>query len=204
MSEAMWGQTIQITASRLLVVEGKDEKLFFEALIQHIGLEDIQILDIGGKTRLRSALKALSSSPGFHKVNSLGIIRDADENSEGARQSVRDALQHAGLPDPDSSNNANPRVSILILPPDEKQGALEDLCLKSVGRDPVMKCVDDYFRCIGRHLSDLNQRDLSKAKIQVFLAFKAPGKRLGEATQAGCWSWNNEAFEKVKDFLHRL
>jgi hypothetical protein len=82
-------------------VEGREEELFFGALIKHLKLQNIQIMPIGGKEKLRKNLKALANSPGFSEVISLGVVRDADANPDSAFQSVRDALQAAGLPTPE-------------------------------------------------------------------------------------------------------
>lgn len=53
-------ELIEITEPNVLVVEGKDEEYFFEALIKQMGLENIQVMGIGGKTNLQPRLKALT------------------------------------------------------------------------------------------------------------------------------------------------
>ena len=42
-----------ITKPKVLIVEGKDEELLFSKLIDHLELQDIEIWDIGGKTKIR-------------------------------------------------------------------------------------------------------------------------------------------------------
>ncbi|RKY70736.1 MAG: hypothetical protein DRQ14_08510 [Candidatus Latescibacterota bacterium] len=86
---------VKIEQPNILVVEGREEELFFEAFIRDLSLRDIQIMPIGGKERLRRNLKALKLSPGFARVTSLTVVRDADEDPKAAFQSVRDALQAA-------------------------------------------------------------------------------------------------------------
>lgn len=198
---------IQITASRLLVVEGKDEQLFFEALMQHLGLQNIQIMPIGGKTRLRDNLKALVIAPGFSGVVSLGVVRDADDNPTAAFQSVHDALEAANLPAPTSPLSPtvdSPQVTVMILPAAHSTGALEDLCLQSTTQDPATICVEQYFQCLQQQGLPAPQ-NLAKARIQVFLASRQePGKRLGEAAQKGYWAWGDNAFDEVKDFLQQV
>jgi len=45
--------SVQIVKSKLLVVEGRDEEMFFAAALRdHLGLIDVQIMPIGGKTQL--------------------------------------------------------------------------------------------------------------------------------------------------------
>lgn len=197
-------ETLEIKKPKLLVVEGREEQMFFEALNQHLGLKKIQIMPIGGKEKLRGNLKALVRSPGFPQVVSLAVVRDADEDPDGAFQSVRDALQAAGLPTPEKAFepvNENPRVAVLILPKADRSGMLEDLCLEAVVQDPAMECVERYFQCLQE--KDLTlPHNISKAKVQVFLASRPKaGLRLGEAAQAGYWPWDAEAFHQVKNFL---
>ena len=198
---------IKIEQPNVLVVEGKEEGLFFGALINHLRLQNIQILSVGGKEKLRGNLKALAQSPGFSDVISLRVVRDADSNPDAAFQSVRDALQAAGLPTPKRPLvpvGAKPRVAVLILPEVGKPGMLEDLFLRAITQDPAMLCVEQYFECLqqaGLSLPD----NMSKAKVQVFLASRRKaGLRLGEAAQAGYWSWETEAFEQVRDFLKQI
>ena len=52
--------SVRTAKSRLLIVEGRDEEMFFGAVMRdHLGRSDIQILPIGGKTNLRVNLTGL-------------------------------------------------------------------------------------------------------------------------------------------------
>ena len=199
--------TIKVRHPRVLVVEGKEEELFFGALIKHLGLQGIQVMPIGGKKRLRRNLKALVLSPGFAEVTSLGVVRDANADPVAAFQSVRDALQAANLPAPERPLvpvGESPQVVVMILPEEDVAGMLEDLCLKSIVEDPAISCVEQYFECLRRERLSLPD-NVSKAKVQVFLASRRrAGLRLGEAAQAGYWPWDVEAFQQVRAFLQRL
>jgi hypothetical protein len=44
---------LEIKQPNVLVVEGKEEVFFFGALVKHLGLQNIQIIDMEGKTRLK-------------------------------------------------------------------------------------------------------------------------------------------------------
>jgi|GEM_PF-1950074 len=91
---------LRIKEERLLIVEGRDEEEFFSALLEKLKINEIQVLGIGGKSLLKDRLKALKIDSQWKKVSSLGIMRDADQNPEGAFQSVCSALKNAGLPVP--------------------------------------------------------------------------------------------------------
>jgi hypothetical protein len=199
--------TEEITALRLLVVEGVDERLFFGALIRHLGLEKdessrIQIWALEGKTSLRAKFKALTLASGFSRVTSLGVVRDANDDPNAAFSSIQDALDFVDLSVPQETMTpvgAKPTV-IVTLVPDKGAGMLEDVCLAAVQKDPAMACVDKYFSCLrGNGISSF--QNAAKSKVQAFLASRREVKRLGEAAQAGYWPWNAQAFRPVTDFL---
>lgn len=191
----------------VLVVEGDEERFFFEAFIKYLGLGRIQIVPIGGKTELRRNLGTLLLTSGHENMVSLGIVRDADLNPASAFESVCDALQAVGLTAPIRpllTAGQNPRVTIMILPAEYIMGMLEDVCLKSVTGDPAMPCVEQYFWCLQDHAVTL-PKNISKAKVQVFLASREEaGKRLGEAAHAGYWQFGDNAFGAMKDFLQEI
>lgn len=198
---------IEIAKSNLLVVEGRDEELFFGALLKHMQLQNIQVMPIGGKTNLRPNLKALTLSPRFSEVTSLGVVRDANDDPSAAFSSVCDALRAAGLDAPQKTlvtAGDSPRVTVMILPEENIPGMLEDICLRVVENDRATSCVGQYFQCLREQTLSL-PRNISKAKLQVFLASRSEaGKRLGEAAEAGYWPWDQKAFEPLKHFLQQI
>lgn len=199
---------IEIKEPHLLVVEGKDEEKFIGALIKRLTLPaPLQIFGIGGKTQLRGNLKALTLSPNFSTVDSLGIMRDADEDPAAAFQSVCSDLKNAGLPVPAKpleSASGRPRVTVMILPAENEKGMLEDVCLKAVAQDLTKACIDQYFQCV-KEQDGIHPRNIAKARVQIFLASQLePGKRLGESAETGYWPLEHEAFEPINKFLQSI
>ena len=198
---------IEIKQPHVLVVEGEDDVRFFEELAKHLGLRDIQILSAGGKTKLPLFLRVLPLTPDFSLVDYLSVIRDADTNPDGAFESVCGALDKAGLPVPKQllvQTDTKPSVAVMILPGDNRQGMLEDLCLEAIAQDPAMLCVTQYFECLEKQ-KIARPDDMAKAKVHVFLASrKKPDKRLGEAAQANYWPMDSNTFDQVKAFLQRI
>jgi hypothetical protein len=198
--------TTEIAEPCVLIVEGIEEKYFFGAFIEHLGLQDIQVMPIGGKRKLRENLGALTLAPGFVNVTSLGIVRDANSDPDPF-QSVCEALRAVNLPVPERPlvpTGHSPRVTVMILPGDKTPGMLEDLCLRAVAQDPAMLCVEHYFQCLQQQGLSL-PRNISKAKAQVFLASKPEvGIRLGVAAEKGYWPWGDEAFNQVRSFLQQI
>jgi hypothetical protein len=200
---------LRIEKLKLLIVEGRDEEEFFGVLLEKLGIRDVQIAGVGGKTKIRPNLKTLKiTDPFFDRVTSLGIIRDADENCNDAFKSVQDALKAAGLPCPKKPlvpTKALPKVTVLILPPGAARGALEDICLASAKEDLTMACVDDYFNCLDAKGIGRPVKDFVKAKARVFLSSRAdPILDVGIAAKKGYWSFDAPEFEKVKGFLRSL
>ncbi len=200
---------IELQEAKLLIAEGKDEENLFSKLIEQVGLQGIQVLGRGGKTQFRSLLATLKADPAFSRVESLGIVRDANANCDVAFRSVCDALKDAGLPVPTkawtSTDGASPpRVTVMILPADNQNGVLEDVCLASIEDDPIMTCVNQYFACICEQGSS-RPKSLSKAKAHAFMASRTePCVRVGEGALKGYWNFDHPAFDQIKEFLGRL
>jgi len=203
--------TIVIEKSHLLLVEGNDDRRFFGALADDLGVhDDLQVICANGKTNIRSRLRAIQNtrrSPGELKVQSLGIVRDADTNPNTAFQSVCDALSAVGFPRPVQPNlpaGTNPKTAVMILPHIDSCGALEDLCLEVVSDEDALACVNEYFSCLGARGVPAT-RYLSKARVHVFLSSKEkPDKRLGEAAEAGYWPWHSPVFDEARRFVSEL
>ncbi len=191
----------------LLVGEGIDEQKFFESLVKHVGLRNIQVKAMGGRDQLRSNLDELRKTPGFSRVRCLGVTRDADDDPHGAFQSVCTALQNAQLPVPTAPlerTARKPHVVVFILPRPDQPGAIEDLCLESLEQTPVIECVEGYIECL-KDNACLECNSESKASVHTFLASRRkPEWRLGEAACGGCWDFDHEAFTQLRDFLATL
>ncbi|NQE46720.1 hypothetical protein C5S31_11930 [ANME-1 cluster archaeon GoMg2] len=194
--------------SILLLVEGEDDKVFFEAFRDHLSLQDIQVEQLGGKTNWRRKVKLIKDREDFLKnVISLGLVRDADTSPSDAFKSVVDALREAELPLPSKSLESvgsNPKVTVLILPDENEEGELKDLYLKSVEKDPAMPCVNAYFECLEQTELSLPSK-LCKPKVQAFLASRQKEViGIRRAAKVGYVPWEDNAFQKVKVFLKQI
>jgi len=201
--------TEEIAAPCLLLVEGVEEKYFFDALIQHLGLDPnhtkVQIRPLEGVSSLGDKFKAVALTRGFDKVISLGVVRDADDDPVDAFSSISYALTHANLTVPSTTMvriGTDPSVIVMLLP-NTGPGMLEDVCLEAVRGDAAMSCVDDYFQCLnGKGISSF--QNTSKSKVQAFLASKYETKLLGIAARAGYWPWDATSFEPIVAFLRKF
>lgn len=196
---------LTITQQKLLLGEGKEEKLFFVEFLKFMNITNIQVETYNGKNNLSRYLNVLKLTPGFPDLISFGITRDADGNKETAVQSIETALINNNLPTPSSEQlGENLSSKIFILPNNNNPGMLEDLCLQSIADDLGMSCVDTYFQCI-QNQTGRQPKNMAKAKIHAWIASQLePDKRLGEAAKAGYWNWNSPAFEPLKHFIASL
>ena len=196
-----------IDSGRQLLVEGRQDVQFFGAFLRYLEIHDTQVRDYEGKDNLLRYLRAFTGLVGFPQVESIGIVRDADDSAQSALQSVLGSLRYAGLPEPaDFALPAAgpPRVSIFIMPDNSGNGALEKLCLSALADETAMSCVDEFLQCVNDRTGG-GPRDADKARIHAFLASREdPELRLGEAAQRGYIPWNHPAFTDLAQFLRDL
>ncbi|MFC1947865.1 DUF3226 domain-containing protein [Chloroflexota bacterium] len=197
-----------ITSNKLIVTEGQDDENLLFAVMKHLGLDEIQVINCEGNSDLTDKIRTIAATHGFREnVRSLGIVRDAELNSEGAFQSVCNALSNSGLGVPDEplkSCTTMPRTTVLIWPHKQEAGKLEDICLQSIYEFPEMSCIDDFFECLkAKDIPEPN--DISKAKVKAFLASRQESvPHLGIAASKGYFPLDNAAFDDVKTFLRML
>lgn len=201
----------KIRQAHLLMVEGKDEQLFFEALLKHMSVSSVQVLETGGKDQFRVRAAAWVSASDFdNMVVSVGIVRDADNSHKSAFDSVCSGLKHLKLSVPSTPmafTSEVPRIGIMVMPPTPvgTNRMLEDVCLASVADEAAVRCVDDYFACLKSKSIEHANHFNAKARLHVFLAScTSPDLRLGEAAQKGYWNWDHDVFKDIKTFLRTL
>lgn len=162
-----------------LLVEGNDQRNFFEAFIEHLSLTDIQIRNFGGVPDLRDFLPALVNAAGFRDiVQSVGIVRDAEASAQGAFQSVQDSLENAGLSvpsRPEDRAGGNPAVTVLILPDNSRPGMLETLLNETFVDTPEETCINAFFDCV-EAIPTVSITNPDKARAYAYLTTK-PKKR---------------------------
>lgn len=201
------GKHTEIRESKLLIGEGIEETRFFAQMLKHLGISGIQLLDYGGKDKLKPFLAALPTMPGFDNLRVLAVTRDADDNVANAFESIRDGLIEAQLTAPRKCGvivGKKPAIGVFLLPDSRSPGMLETACLNSAQDDPAMPCVDDYFECV-KNKAKRVPNNMSKAKIHAWLASQSrPDLRLGEAAENGLWHFDDSAFQALRDFLKTI
>ena len=198
---------MNIEKDKILVVEGKDEFNFFQRYFRVHGVTDIQIMPIGGKTKLTENLGLLVNDDYFDSVSCVGIIRDADDDPQAALTSVKYSIDHYGFTSPTNHLQrfgVDPSWIILILPDISQTGALEDTLLFSVQADCAMPFVNQFY-------SDLNANGcqfpskLNKSKTLCFLSSRTVYcNYIGLAAQNNVWNMNSPAFANIHNIIGQM
>jgi len=211
----------ELTKTKVILVEGKDEINFFTALFKHLNKNDVDIVSVEGKEKLKDEFAAFIKRPSFTKVTSYAIIVDADHSCQNTFKSVSDLLKKHSQPVPTKENEYvsknNKRAGIYIMPGNLEDGMLEDFCLQTVSDHPAMPCLNQYFDCLKKVLKEkpVNEdknpkkfyfpKNLSKAKALVFLgALYDSFYSIGIAALRGYWNFDHASVEKLKSFLQEL
>lgn len=205
---------MKIEHKKVLLVEGLDEVGFFDALCKKININDIQIIETGGKDKFKQDFPNILNARGFENVTSIVIIRDADESRDSAIDSVKYQLKKHNLPIPNAhaefSNNSKITTGFFIMPGNRDTGMLENLVLDSVADHPVKLCSDDYIDKLKNKLAEPNSnfnfpRNEHKARLFAYLAgMEKFIPSLGMAAKKGYFNLESNALNDIKSFLMKI
>jgi len=204
---------------KLIAVEGQDEVNFFNELIRFIGISDIEVWEVGGKTQFKPKFAEFIKLRGFDELESIAFVCDADNrNSRSAVRSFNSLcriIKNVTTEEPSFSGNivlpsrmgefseGNPKIGIYVMPNNSDSGMLETLCLENVRDDPAMECVNEFIRCA--LLLDKKPKNIPKAKVQTFLASKEKiVNHLGLGALKKYWKFESSAWDELKTFISNL
>ncbi len=202
-----------IVCTKIAFVEGNDEVNFFKALCKNLGVNDIQFVETGGKDRFSDEFNIWATAPGWDDVVSIAIVRDADNSTDAAFQSVASHLQKNGLPVPAAPNefksSSGTKYGIFIMPGNREQGMLENLVLDSLDGELLHDLSSNYIDSIQQKKDDGHDikvpRNQPKAQLHAYLAGKdkyVPS--LGLAAAKGYFNFEHEVFEPIRQFIQQM
>lgn len=199
-------QPKKLEKNRVLLVEGRDDEIFFKAMLSYLKIADWQVWNCGGKDNIADAIMRISKDPLRPDLKTLLVTRDADETPLSAFESVRHALERYGFTFPKSKNTFTdgvPKVGVFLLAGSSGLGMLEDCCLQSVHNDPAMSCVNAFSTCTATLPNP--PRNISKSRAQAYLAAREEYvKDIGTAAQKGYWNFEAETLRELREFLLKL
>lgn len=204
----------KIWSTSLLLVEGKDEVNFFDALLKHLGISDVQVIDVGGKDKFKETINSASKIPGFSSIQKIGFVRDAEEKiAQAAFSNICNSVNKIGISTPKSIgkcesgtyNGNSIRIGIFIMPNNKDCGMLENLCLKSIKGEECYNKMQSYIEYLEDMHTENQSFNINKAMVQTYLASTVPiVNSLGLGAQKGVWNFNNSAFDEIKEFITDL
>lgn len=189
--------TIELVRTKLLLVEGKEDKALCEHLLALLQINDVQIHDCKGVRGIKDVLGTLHLATGADRVKTVGAIRDADKDPVTATLSVRNAML--------ASSIAARHKQAFVAPDNCSPGSIEDLFLRAVADTPVGGCLKAFFECLEKQ--GLQALSSSHLKSGIFLT-----TRQGLSVHAGLPDamrhepelLMHAAFDPLKNFLREL
>ena len=202
----------KITSDKVLFLEGLTDKGFFEELLNHLCIFDVQIIALNGVNNFNSQIPVYLKQSNRKRIRKLALIRDADESESSAFESCKNILLRLEDKSLISAINkktriskefyhGNPSIGIYILKkPGYNKGILEDL-LWEVVHPNTQKCIKEYLTCVNPDNSVY--KNYSKNKIFAFLAAQNKGiGSIGVASKKKIWNFESEnVFDELKHFL---
>lgn len=168
----------KITGRKLLLVEGPDDIYFFNALLTEMGadLNDIQVMDYEGKTRLPAVFSLLMRAPEVEagEVTAIGLVQDADGDLAAARGNIDSAWAGVGLDVAPyghfGASQVRPNLSIgsFALPDCATSGDLDEMLFASVAGDAAHTATEVFMGSVGLAPAP----KFYKRSTQVYLAAK--------------------------------
>lgn len=199
----------EIISDTILLVEGKDEVIFFEEYFKRLDIKkDIQIINIQGVQNMKTKVKTIINMPNFEQVVSIGIVRDSDGSIAAALQSIKNILREVSLPIPEKHNSFKEdgiKVGIFIMPGDEIAGTmLEDLCLETKKDDINLELINDYLRALEEKGSSYPS-NIAKAKCLIYLAStNKVVNEIGLGAKKGYWDFHHPSLNPLRTFIDNL
>jgi len=174
-------------------------------------IEGVQVTDVGGKDKFKTRFKNINSEDSFSEIEKLGLIRDAEDlPAKSAFDSICSVLDSLDLPKPSKVleiTDTVPQICVYIMPNNQSNGILEDLCLQSLKNKPIINCISNFSACHEKIFlkEEKEKYNPSKAKVISYLATRAPiTNSLGVAAQNKYWDFNHECFKDIKNYLNKL
>ena len=205
-------------ASRILLVEGQNDRHVVRHIIRRLGLDfDIDIRDgddRGGYPNLRDRIDTTIDES---DVEAVGIMADANDEIANRWASITDAaraserlrlasIELPGTPEPEGTViEGRPRVGIWLMPNNRTPGELEDFVEAMIPNgDPVWPRARAYIDGIPQADRKFAQGKIQRAKVHAWLAAREEPRRMGLAVGAGDLDVNVRHCRDFADWLRRL
>ena len=214
----------RIKKDKLILCEGRDEENFLISWLNSDELStepgfssEIQVLNFEGNSDLSRQLEKYRKMDGFDSLTHLMIIRDAEQDSDGAVKSIQSALDNNGFQVPEKScqwiydKDNDLYISFLLFPACDENptaGTLEDLCLKILAKSDAPACMEEVNIFLKRLETEQGKNFSHKFKTQLHAYFAVSddyvGMKIGEAANAKAFDWSSPELEPLKNFVRNM
>lgn len=206
-------------ASRILLVEGQDDKHVACHIVHRLGLDlNIKIddgSDQGGYPNLRDRIDTTIDESG---VEAVGIMADANAEIANRWASITDRLSESNRfadtslpanPDPAGTiipeGPRRPRAGIWLMPDNQSPGELDDFVATMIPPgDPVWPLAQEYIDGIPPNDREFAGGKIQRAKVHAWLAAREDPRRMGAAIRARDLEVDVPLCQSFASWLRRL
>lgn len=191
--------------SKLILVEGKDDKDFLIEYGKHLGINNCRVESVDSVNNFIKEIPSQVKRTGFEKITHFAIIRDKDTGTiEDAFTSIINIFKKktsvSDFPKEHGQwSEGKPKIGVFIMPGKQEGIMLEDLCLSTVASKPEMKCVNEFSNCISQ------TKNMAKTKTLAYLAAQyEPVNTIGLGASKGYWDFEAPVLGELNFFLSIL
>ena len=201
-------------SSNILIVESKNDKYFFDAIISHlnrinrncdieiktpilIANNDYQLMNGSKAAELEKALKDFKADIQKREIEKIGIVVDIDNDSKEAKiKFINDCIQRI-FPDSPLINNTNEFINLSF---DEfnvslacyftnvnGQGELETLLKLIKSSDSIFAdCLESWKNCLQNQGQEIKPKDFDKLWVNMYIRFDTCSKQDKKQAERKC------------------
>ena len=213
----------------ILIVESKNDKHFFQAIIRKLNLDieiaapirvsDEDYLEMNGldKKKLQDALKNLQASIQRGEIEKVGVIIDIDSEQEGDKISfVNECIQDV-FPDSESFREVNKFINLnfedfnvqfaCYFTNLDGQGELETV-LKAIKQKESIHadCLESWKSCLDSNGKTIKNKDFDKFWVDIYIRFdtcsRNDKKQAGRKCSMRAFDYVMESKTEIWDLNH--
>jgi hypothetical protein len=205
----------KILKDHVVLAEGVDAQFFLIHLLNILKFNNIQVFDFHGVCDLPKYLKLFRNLPGYNKIQSIIIARDAEKSASSAVQSVNGSLQSNDLIEaviePFEVSYGQMNIGIILFPGFDdtgklcNEGTLEDLCIKLFKFQEIVPyadtCIKDFQE---KHSVKFKRPHKNKLHAMLSLTDDYAGMKIGETADARGFNLESSYLRPYIDILEKI
>lgn len=190
----------------LIFVEGTDDGHFVDVILSEIGADpaEVGIFVVKGNGNFAREIASFKKTRHFRKARGVIILRDADDNPQGAASDINRIFQKefgTGTTHAKILTAETLKIGFFLFPTENEDGDLEKLCLSTIPDSKIVGAAESYIEA-AQGVNNLTTQ-IYKRKSQVFLAGIAGDlcRGAGLGFKRGFFDAQHVALSPLKTFL---